>query len=182
MSSATLQTPDPGERPVSLIVIHCSATPNGRWYGPDHIDRWHEERGFRRSAAFRARQNPSLGAIGYHFLIGVNGALWTGRHLDEPGAHAIGVNQVSVGICLIGTNRFPGAQWDTLRDCVRALARRYLLPEEFAPVRSYGRRDGGICGHRDLDQKRDCPGFDVAAWLARGMAPREDAVMGARDA
>lgn len=124
----------------------------------EDVNAWHRERGFRRSPAFRARQNPALDAIGYHFLIYINGAIASGRHLDEIGAHAQGYNQKSVGVCMAGTDRFTLAQWETLSANVRLLMERYP-----------GAR---VIGHRDLPKvAKSCPGFNVADWMAGGMAP-----------
>lgn len=144
-------------RQVDLIVVHCSATPNGRRTTIEDVDRWHAERGFQRQAAWRERQNRGLRAVGYHFLIRLNGALDTGRNLDEIGAHARGHNGSSVGVCIVGTDQFPLIAWAQLRANITALMKHYP-----------GAR---VCGHRDLDSHKTCPGFDVAAWMAGGMEP-----------
>lgn len=155
---------------MELIVVHCSASPNGRSVTAPDIDAWHYQRGFRRSMAFRERQNINLAAIGYHFVGYVNGAIATGRHLDEVGAHTNGHNRRSLGYCLIGTDAYTPAQWESLKAWVWAMRHRY--PE------------ARIVGHRDLSPDLDgdgviepqewlktCPGFDVAEWLAGNMAP-----------
>lgn len=169
-------------REINLVVIHCSATPNGvslfegvpgdpQFATPvEVVDRWHARRGFRRALEWRLRQNEPLLAIGYHFVIYLAGSVATGRHLDEVGAHVVGNNRRSIGICMIGTDRFTAAQWGALAGNVTLLQKRYA-----------GAR---VCGHRDLspDQDNDglvepwewlktCPGFDVAAWLKAGMTP-----------
>ncbi len=169
-------------RPINLIVTHCSASPNGdtlfRGKAGDVgfqtpvqiIDEWHAKRGFQRSSAARVRYNPSLRAIGYHYVIYRNGAISTGRDVTEIGAHVTGYNQKSLGVCLVGTDRYTPAQWASLADLVGALRKRY--PES------------RVTGHRDLspDQNangivekfewlKTCPGFDVAAWIEGGMNP-----------
>lgn len=124
------------------------------------IDQWHQARGFKRSEEFRKRFNSDLLAIGYHFVIYPNGAIATGRHLDEVGAHAQGFNSKSLGICMLGTDKFTSQQWDSLRDTVRILTGQKYYPK------------ANIVGHRDLpDVHKTCPGFDVAAWLANDMQP-----------
>ena len=40
--------------------------------------------------------------IGYHFFVAKDGTIWTGRPLNAVGAHAYGVNSVSVGVCFEG--------------------------------------------------------------------------------
>lgn len=174
-------------RAVKRIVIHCSATPSGRWLGgkspgqtgyrtaPAVIDAWHAERGFRRSEVARNAFNWRLPHIGYHFVLDLDGMIWTGRHLDEVGAHVAGHNGDSVGICLVGgierEARYTAAQWASLWALVNALTDRLGVP--MAPG---GRM--GVCGHRDLSPDSDgdgqvephewlktCPGFSVSAWL-----------------
>jgi N-acetyl-anhydromuramyl-L-alanine amidase AmpD len=163
-------------RVINLIVIHCSATPNGRPVTAADVDGWHYTRGFRRSMDWRRRQNMNLAAIGYHFLIRVSGAVENGRHLDEIGAHVYGYNRASLGVCIAGTDRFTPAQWDSLK------ANLTLLLERYPKAR--------VRGHRDLSPDVDgdgiiekwewlktCPGFSVADWLKADMTAPPDAVL-----
>jgi hypothetical protein len=170
-------------RRVDTIVIHCSASASGRWlHGHDGqpgwrdpatvIDGWHAVRGFRRTLAARSRLNMMLTSIGYHWVVDLDGVVYTGRHPDEAGAHVAGHNAHSLGICLVGgaepAARYTPEQWYSLMRLVRALA---------SPARQ-------VLGHRDLSPDVDgdgvvepreflktCPGFDVRAWLASGMRP-----------
>lgn len=90
---------------INNIVIHCSDSNFG---DAALIDKWHKEKGWR--------------GIGYHYVIlngmpeakkpnpKLDGLIQTGRVLDndlwidgnEVGAHALGYNENSIGICLIG--------------------------------------------------------------------------------
>ncbi len=160
-------------RAIDTIVIHCSATPNGRWTTAPDIDRWHDDRGFERRDHWRERFNPEYKAIGYHFVIYTDGHVVTGRHLDEVGAHASGHNARSIGICMIGTSAYTIEQWRALDGLVAKLHTRYPTAR--------------ILGHRDLSPDLDgdgtiephewlktCPGFDVATWLtSHGNIPEE---------
>ena len=189
------------QRAVDTIVIHCAATANGNslfrgrageagFMPPvEVIDEWHRNRQppFRRLTPWRPRFNPTLPSVGYHFVIYTSGAVATGRHLDEIGAHVAGANGRSIGVCMIGTDRFTPAQWVALKACLEALAKHYggtLVPK---PSGTGPHRQRGalfVCGHRDYSPDFDgdgviepweftkiCPGFDVARWLAGGMAP-----------
>ncbi len=130
----------------------------------DDIDAWHKARGFLRGKLDSAKTNPALGHIGYHFVIYTNGAIASGRGLDEVGAHAQGFNRRSVGICLVGTDAFTPAQWASLTALLASLQKRYP-----------GAR---VAGHRQLPEvHKDCPGFDVAAWQAGGMVPPADGLL-----
>lgn len=171
----------PLTRLVDLIVVHCSATPSGARLGnglttpAGVMDLWHRERGFRRSTEARSAFNWRLVALGYHFVIDVDGSVQTGRHLNEVGAHVAGHNANSIGICLVGgaerEARYTAPQWGSLHALVTRLRGA----------------DMAVRGHRDLspdlngDGKaqpnewlKTCPGFEVSAWLARGMAPLPD--------
>lgn len=153
-------------RQIKSLIIHCSATPNGKWFQAGEIDRWHHDRGFKRADEFRVRQNPTLAAIGYHFVILVNGSVATGRHLDEVGAHAKGYNSKSLGICLIGTDQFTPAQWDSLSHVTRKMQEHVML--------LWGGDAPTVLGHRDLPGvNKTCPGFSVAEWLGDGMQPKQ---------
>lgn len=181
-------------RPINLIVIHCSASPNDRtlfegtpgkadFRNPAQvIDKWHFDppHEFRRSAEWRARQNPNLAAIGYHYLIGRDGTTFTGRHVDEIPAQAVGFNQKAIGICLVGLDQFEQAQFETLAHLVVSeIARitgrngpgdRNNPLSRAGALRLAEERGIHICGHRDLPKvRKTCPGFEVSTWLANGM-------------
>lgn len=145
-------------RPITHIVIHCSASPNGDGRVTiDEITKWHLARGFRK--------------VGYHYVIHADGMLYAGRGLAEIGAHVEGSNAFSIGICMVGTDHFSLEQWTTLRDLV------LNLQAQFQAAR--------VLGHRDFSPDKDgdgviepwewlkiCPGFDVAAWRNKGMDPQ----------
>jgi hypothetical protein len=143
------------KRKINKIIIHCSDSPNGRPNTISDIDAWHKERGFKRSLWWRARFNAKVGHVGYHYVIGVGGTLWTGRHLDEIGAHAKGHNADSIGVCLIGRDKFTEAQWSTLWS---------LIYGKFAD--DYPKAE--VIGHHQVQPQKTCPGFDVQAWFADG--------------
>lgn len=199
-------------RSINLIVIHCAATPNGaalfKHVGtPDLVtpvqvlDEMHRTRGFIRGANWRAKQNPTLTSIGYHFVVYTRGAIETGRHIDEVGAHVQGYNATSIGICMLGTDKFTRAQWDALREHLCSFARyleqlrpnppkRYNNPSPAESLTIFEKLGVRVVGHRDLspdkngDGKIDkfdwlkiCPGFDVKTWLHAGMQPMAGQVL-----
>lgn len=190
-------------RKIELIVIHCSDSPNGRtlftgnpalrqaqgdrdsFVTPvQEIDRWHAARGFKRQQQWRDKQNPDLASIGYHFVIYTNGAVATGRHLDEVGAHVQGYNATSLGICMVGCDKFASAQWDALREWLCGMA-KYLEqlrsypppPKRFKPptpteaLAIFAQLGVRVAGHHELNPDKTCPNFNVADWLERGMNP-----------
>lgn len=75
-------------RAINEIIVHCSATPEGKDFTIDDIDRWHKQAGYTK--------------IGYHYVIYRDGSVHKGRQDFEVGAHCYGHNTKSIGICYIG--------------------------------------------------------------------------------
>ena len=123
---------------ITRIVIHCSDTPNGRKTSAEDIHRWHRERGW--------------DGIGYHHVITLDGDVQNGRPHYWQGAHADPFNKDSLGICLIGRDQYTDEQWRSLEGLVIALTEQYQGAE--------------VLGHRDLNEHKTCPNFDVKAWWA----------------
>lgn len=128
-------------RKITKIIIHCSATPEGRDYTVADIDHWHKQRGWK--------------GIGYHYVIYRDGSVHAGREVEQIGAHCTGQNANSIGICYIGgmtaDNKKPKdtrtpAQKAALRDLVERLIAKY-------PAAT-------VHGHREFANKA-CPSFDV---------------------
>ena len=72
-------------RKITEIIVHCSATPEGKDYTVQDIDRWHRARGFK--------------CIGYHYVIYRDGSIHNGRPVEQTGAHCQKHNANSIGIC-----------------------------------------------------------------------------------
>lgn len=158
-------------RIINLIVIHCTASANGKPVSRETVDQWHKARGFQ--------------GIGYHWLIQPDGTVDRGRLEETPGAHAKGFNAHSIGVCLVGgiggpDRQNPGlytrAQWEALRLLVLELLERYPTAR--------------VVGHRDLSPDLDgdgevepnewlklCPAFPVAAWMDGGGGALESNVL-----
>lgn len=81
------------------IILHCSATPEGKDYTTDTIHKWHLDRKF--------------SGIGYQYVIYRDGSIHRGRPEDAAGAHATDHNSISVGICYIGGTDTNGKAKDT---------------------------------------------------------------------
>ena len=130
-------------RCIDTIVIHCTATPEGRDVSAADVKRWHTAKGW--------------SDIGYHFLIRLDGTIETGRPIERQGAHVRGYNAHTVGVAYAGGTDANGKPADTLTQAQYAAIVR--LVEELRD--SYGWMD--VCGHRDFPGVRKaCPSFDVA--------------------
>ncbi|MDU3843683.1 MAG: N-acetylmuramoyl-L-alanine amidase [Clostridium perfringens] len=113
------------------IIIHNADHPNCSVYD---VDRWHKGNGW--------------SGIGYHYFIRKDGSVWTGRPENAKGAHTIGQNSSSIGICLEGAlmrEKPTRAQLNSLYYLIADIrARRGNLP---------------VYGHKDFNNT-DCPGIN----------------------
>lgn len=134
-------------RKINLIVVHCSATPEGRDVTAADINKMHIARGFKK--------------IGYHYVIRLDGTVETGRKENEIGAHAKGYNANSIGVCYVGGLASDGktpkdtrtpAQKSALKKLLHTLKQRYP--------------DARIVGHRDLSPDTNHNGkVDKWEWI-----------------
>lgn len=129
-------------RTITLIVIHCSAVRPGQQSSAKKINDWHRDRGF---------QN----GIGYHYVVRRDGSIELGRPLEMIGAHVVGHNRHSIGICYEGGLNSFGKDADTRTPEQKATLRKLLeeLHRKFPKAL--------IVGHRDLNPGKRCPCFDV---------------------
>ena len=131
-------------RRITLLIVHCSATPEGRNFDfeacrTDHI----RHRGFK--------------DIGYHYYLTRDGTIHRGRPLDTVGAHCQHHNRHSIGICYEGGLDARGHPKDT-----RTLAQKASLLALLRELRKLF-PDALILGHRDLNPQKACPCFDAAS-------------------
>ncbi len=128
-------------RKINRIIIHCSATPEGKNFTVQQIDQWHRQRGFR--------------CIGYHFVIYRDGSVHEGRPIEQVGAHCKGYNANSIGICYIGGCAVDGK---TPKD-TRTEAQRAALIRLVADLKTRYPR-ATVHGHNEFAAKA-CPSFIV---------------------
>lgn len=128
-------------RKITEIIVHCSATPEGKDFTVPDITRWHKQRGFR--------------TIGYHYVVYRDGSVHTGRQEGEIGAHCTGHNACSIGICYIGGLAADGK---TAKDTRTPEQRKALLMLLRRLRAKYP--NAKIHGHRDFAAKA-CPSFDA---------------------
>lgn len=145
-------------REINLIVVHCSATRADRDFTENDLEVCHRHRGFN--------------GAGYHFYIRKNGDIKNTRPLEKPGAHALGYNAHSIGICYEGgldvRYRPADTRTEWQKHSLRVLIRTLLM--DYPSCR--------VCGHRDLSPDRngdgrispeewvkECPCFEVTSKL-----------------
>lgn len=132
-------------RSITEIFIHCS---DSRFGNAEIIDGWHRERGW--------------DGIGYHFVVENghahsgddyqperDGHVSPGRDLEKVGAHVRGRNSHSIGVCLIGRDRFSPAQITAAVELVNDLRAQFDLPVD------------AVLGHYEADPGKTCPNLDM---------------------
>ncbi len=127
-------------RKIDKIIIHCSATKAGQHFTIENIDQWHRARGFAK--------------IGYHYVIYLDGTVHRGRPEEEMGAHCLGQNSSSVGICYIGGLDAEGKPCDTRTEAQKASL--VSLVDDL----KVKYRNAKVYGHNEFAAKA-CPCFDV---------------------
>ena len=144
-------------RPIDTIVIHCSATMEGRPFTVDDIDKMHRRLGWN--------------GVGYHYVIKLDGTSQVGRQMDTIGSHVQGHNSKSIGICYIGGIGANGKAKDTRTEAQKVTLQKLIteLRIKYPAAKFVGHRDlspdkdgdGVVEPHEWLKQ---CPCFDVRAW------------------
>ena len=129
------------KRMINEIIIHCTATPEGRECTVDEIRRWHRQRGF--------------SDIGYHYIVHLNGDLDFGRNVDISGAHCLNHNAHSIGVVYVGGVAKDGK---TPKD-TRTQEQKATLASLLLDLRKLYPK-ASIHGHRDFANKA-CPSFDA---------------------
>lgn len=127
-------------RQINEIIVHCTATPEGRHHTAADIDRWHRLRHFN--------------GIGYHYVILLDGTIQTGRRPEIAGAHCKGHNSHSLGVVYVGGLDAKGNPKDTRTPQQKNALTQLLkqLKRQFPKA--------SIHSHRDFAVKA-CPCFDA---------------------
>lgn len=141
----------------SYLMIHCTATPEGREVSRETLDGWHKAR------RFEAYTDPASGKktyAGYHLLVHLDGSYERLRPDGARGQHCAkhNMNNIAISICYVGGCAADGKL--TPKDTRTEAQKRTLR----TLVSTYRARYPGIkvVGHRDFDAKA-CPSFDVGS-------------------
>ena len=135
-------------RPLKRIILHCTATPEGKHFDVATIRRWHvKDRGWK--------------DIGYHYVIYIDGSVHEGRPIEQAGAHTSGHNADSIGVTYVGGCDAKMKAKDTLNEAQETAMVNLIkaLREE--------RGEMSLHGHNEFAAKA-CPSFKVKdkfGWL-----------------
>lgn len=133
-------------RKIDEIIVHVSATVEGKKVTAEDIDRMHKKKGW--------------SGIGYHYVIRIDGTLEEGRPLKKIGAHVRGRNKNSIGICIVGGLNRSMKPKDTRTPMQNITLTNLLitLTKQFP--------EGKILGHRDTSPDTNKNGkVDRHEWL-----------------
>jgi len=128
------------DRDIDLIVLHCADTYSSMDIGVKEITSWHIGKGW--------------SDCGYHFIVKLDGTIETGRPINKKGAHCIGYNKNSIGVCYVGGRGDDGKPKDT-----RTEAQKKSLTALIISLK-YKNPNAKIKGHNELSNKA-CPSYDV---------------------
>lgn len=128
-------------RTITLIIIHCSATPEGKDYTVQDVDRWHRAKGWK--------------MIGYHYLVLLDGTIQQGRPEDMIGSHCLNHNKYSIGVCYVGGLDANGHPKDTRTEAQKQSLRTLLqqLKSKYP--------NALIVSHHTFNPQKACPCFDA---------------------
>lgn len=122
---------------IKFLIVHCSDTANNENLTAKDIHKMHLGFGW--------------DGIGYHKVICRSGEIQEGRPDFWKGAHVKGKNDISLGVCLIGRDKFTVEQFNSLTKVLKTW--KSIYP------------NASIIGHCDVgDTNKTCPNFDVIAW------------------
>lgn len=128
-------------RKINEIIVHCTATAEGKNFKAADIDRWHKAKGWN--------------GIGYHHVVDLDGTVEPGRPENEVGAHCLKHNANSIGVVYVGGLASDGKTPKDTRTPQQKAALVKLLTEI-----KYRYPNATIHGHRDFAAKA-CPSFDA---------------------
>lgn len=129
-------------RIINEIIVHCSATPEGKDYSVADIRKWHKQQGW--------------SDIGYHYVVYRDGTIRDGRDVNISGAHCVNHNAHSIGVCYIGGVASDGKTPKDTRTPSQRIALKQLLTELLMLY-----PNARIYGHHDFDKGKACPSFDA---------------------
>ena len=143
------------KRHIDWIVVHCTATPEGKDMTVEQIRKEHiKNRGFK--------------DIGYHYVIYRDGSVHNGRDVDISGAHVTGYNSYSIGIVYVGglEEQKPGVAYKDLKPKdTRTEAQKAALLALLVDLRKLYPK-AKIQGHRDFSPDKNHNGtVEPSEWI-----------------
>lgn len=131
------------KRPISEVIFHCTATPEGRRFDRTDVNAWHKQRGW--------------AMIGYHYLILLDGTIQVGRPIGMVGAHVQGHNAGTIGIAYVGGLSADGKKAEDTRTAMQVAAAKWLI----GALKTKFKIKRRAKGHNEYDKGKACPSFSM---------------------
>ena len=128
-------------RKINKIILHCTATPEGRHTTVENIRLWHKAQGW--------------SDIGYHYVVYLDGSIHPGRPIEVSGAHTKGLNKNSIGVAYVGGINAMNFKAKDTRTPEQKEALDCLLNELMGTYKG-----ATLHGHNEFAPKA-CPSFNV---------------------
>jgi N-acetylmuramoyl-L-alanine amidase len=133
-------------RTINKIIVHCSATQEGKDLDAAEINKWHLKRGW--------------DGIGYHYVVLLDGVIEYGRSIYKQGSHVKGENEGSIGICYIGgVESKQGSNGEWIAKDTRTPEQKESLLLLLKTLKKM-HPEATIHGHNEFAAK-SCPCFDA---------------------
>lgn len=148
-------------RLIDEIIIHCSATKEGKECSSGQISAAHKARRFSSYVDAEGRTR----YIGYHFLIHLDGTIEACRPISRIGCHASGHNSRSIGICYIGGLDARDTDGRMIKD-TRTPAQKAALIRLIKHLKAEYPTIKRVIGHRDTSPDLNGNGIiDPYEWI-----------------
>lgn len=159
----------PTSRLIDEIIVHCTATKEGKACSSEQINAAHKTRRFSTYIDAKGR----VRHIGYHYLIHPDGYIEECRPVSKIGCHASGHNARSIGISYIGGLDARDTNGRMIKD-TRTPAQKASLIKLIKDLKSKYPTIKKVIGHRDTSPDlngngvidpyefiKGCPCFDA---------------------
>jgi len=130
-------------RKINKIILHCSATPEGKDFRAKDILVWHKQRGYK--------------TIGYHYVVDLDGTIEKGRPEEEIGSHCLGQNKDSIGICYIGGCDANMKAKDTRTEAQKSA----LIDLVYDIMQQYHLTLNQVYCHNQFNPGKECPSYNI---------------------
>lgn len=140
-------------RKITEIILHCSASREGDNWSVEGVRKYHKSLGWV--------------DIGYNYYIELDGSVKDGRNVNISGAHTVGHNANSIGICYCGgvdRNLKPkDTRTDAQKESLYALVNDLLILYPNATIHCHNEYANKACPSFKIDQFKN----EFKQWLAQ---------------
>lgn len=132
-------------RKIDEIIIHCTGTVPSAKTTVESVRNYHVGKNGWKD-------------IGYHYLITIDGVIHNGRPIEQAGAHCVGHNATTIGICYVGgldpiTKEACDTRNEKQKNALQLLVKH--LKAGYPGIKK-------VSGHYMYNKSKPCPCFDVA--------------------